>query len=78
MKAIIKFGYEEFVLPLEDALVLFRTFENAERTDEVWNSDTKEHERYIGGKTPKLRVELFSDDEYAVAKMRGPKPETPF
>ena len=78
MKAIVRFGYEEFVLPLDDALVLFRTLEHAEKTEECWNSNTKEQERYIGGKTPKLRVELFSDDEYAVAKMRGPKPEAQF
>ena len=78
MKAIVRFGYEEFVLPLDDALVLFRTLEHAEKTEECWNSNTKEHERYIGGKTPKLRVELLSDDDYAVAKMRGSKPEAQF
>lgn len=76
MKAIVRFGYDEFILPLDDALVLFRTLENAEKTEESWNSNTKEHERYIGGNAPKLRVELFSDDEYAVAKMRGAKPES--
>lgn len=78
MKALVKFGYDEFIMPLDDALVLFRTFENAELTEESWNSNTKSSDRYIGGKAPRLEVKLFSDDDYAVAKMRGPKPEPQF
>ena len=75
MKAIFKWGYDELIMPFEDAVVLIRTLENAEFTEDTWDSELKEHVRFIGGKSPKFKLELLSDDEYAVAKMRGAKPE---
>ena len=76
MKAIVKIGYDDIIMPFDDAIVLIRTFENAEKTEDVWNSETKVHDRYIGGSLPRIKLELITDDDYAVAKMRGLKPTT--
>lgn len=76
MKGIIKVGYRKFVMPLDDAIEVMRALSNAEVYDTEYHKELKLDLSYIGnaGQMMDISLNLLSDDDYAVAKMRGQKP----
>ena len=80
MKGIIKVGYRKFVMPLDDAVQVIQALSNAEVYDTEYHKELKLDLSYIGnaGQMMDISLNLLSDDDYAVAKMRGPKPEAQF
>ena len=72
MKAKVMLGYAHMIMSLEDATVLIRTLENVElyETDYVSGQGSV---LYLKPGAPQIEVSLLTDDDYAVAKMRGPK-----
>ena len=75
MKAVISFGYKRFVVPLDDGLKMMQLLHEAEVYDTAYEDQGQVS--YIGnaGHTMDIALNLLSDDDYAVAKMRGQKPE---
>ena len=76
MKGIIKVGYRRFVMPLDDAIGVIQMLSNAEVYDTEYHKESKQDLSYIGhaGHMMDISLNLLSDDDYAVAKMRGQKP----
>lgn len=76
MKALIELGYDKYIMPFEDAVVLIRTLENVERIESEYISGQGQV-YYIktDGRPMNATLQCISDDEYAVIKMRGPKPK---
>ena len=76
MKAVVKFGYKKFVMPLDDGIKLMHLLSEAETYDTDYDRELKMDLSYIGqaGQTMDITLNLLSDDDYAVAKMRGQKP----
>ena len=79
MKALVELGYNKYVMPFEDAVVLLRTLENVEQLESEYISGQGQV-YYIKdnvGLPLEAAVHCMTDDEYAVLKMRGPKPNKP-
>lgn len=76
MKAIVKFGYMKYVMPLDDGIQLIKTLSKCEVFDTEYDRELKMDLSYIGraGQPMDITLNLLSDDDYAVAKMRGQKP----
>ena len=76
MKGIIKVGYRKFVMPLDDAVQVIKALSNAEVYDTEYHKELKLDLSYTGnaGQMMDISLNLLSDDDYAVAKMRGQKP----
>lgn len=77
MKALVEIGYDKYVMPFEDAVVLLRTMENMERLEADYISGQGQV-YYIktDGRPMGAALQCLSDDDYAVIKMRGAKPES--
>lgn len=75
MKALVEIGYEKYVMPFDDAVVLIRTLENMERVESTYISGqgTVLYIKLDG--TPPISLTCMTDEQYAVMKMRGPKPQ---
>lgn len=74
MKALVKLGYgAQFLLPFEDAVVLIRTLEKAEGYKKHY--DAGRENLYIFPNQTEITLECLTDDQYAVAKMRGEVPD---
>ena len=73
MKALVDISYCKMIMDLEDVCVLIRTLEKAE----VYETDYVSGQGaviYLTHKAPDVSIAMLTDDDYAVAKMRGPKP----
>ena len=63
-------------MPLDDGIRVMQQLSEAEVYDTEYDKDTKMDLSYIGhaGQVMDIQLNLLSDDDYAVAKMRGNKP----
>ena len=63
-------------MPLDDAIKIMHHLTEAEVYETDYDRDLKMDLSYIGqaGQTMDITLNLLSDDDYAVAKMRGQKP----
>lgn len=74
MKALVKLGYgAPFLLPFEDAVVLIRTLEKAEGYKKHYEHGKEQ--LYVMPNQAEITLECLTDDQYAVAKMRGEVPD---
>lgn len=74
MKALVSLGYRKYVMPFEDAVVLIRALENVESFETAYEPSVGQV-LYIDNVKPlDVSMEMITDDQYAVAKMRGKKP----
>ena len=76
MKAMVKLGWDHYVMELDDAVVLIRTMEKMISLESEYVSG--EGTRWYvkdSNTAPKISLQCISDDEFAVIKMRGAKPE---
>ena len=76
-RALIKFGYrDEYVLPIEKAVMILEAMADAEHYESKWEDDGTGSNcdvLYIGGDTKvDIKIELISEGAYALAKIRGP------
>ena len=78
MKAIIKLGYKDYVLNVEDAVKIMELLENAERYETQYyraeESETGEsyHSHHIYDEIEDDRaLQLLSDKTYRIAKLAG-------
>lgn len=77
MKAMVKVGWDYYIMDLDDAVVLIRTMGKMVPIESEYVSG--EGSRWYikeTNTTPKISLECWSDEEYAVMKMRGKKPES--
>ena len=77
MKAIIQFGYKEYVMDAEKALTLLGLMEEAERYEEKYRgagAQTTLHIYEEGGSENYKMLKLLNDKVYNMAKLAG-KPE---
>ena len=73
MKALVKLGYGvDWIMPFEDAVVLVRTLEHAEGYAKKY--DNGGEQLYVTPNTVRIGLECITDEQYAVAKMRGEVP----
>lgn len=78
MKAHVKFGWDYYIMDLDDAVVLIKTLGKMIPLESEYVSG--EGSRwYIKENNKPIEFDLrpMNDDEYAVIKMRGPKPSKP-
>jgi hypothetical protein len=77
VKALVKLGYgAQFLLPFDDAVVLIRTLEKAEGYKKHY--DGGKEELYVLPNHVEITLDCLTDDQYAIAKMRGEVPEPNF
>lgn len=79
MKALVELGYNKYVMPFEDAVVLLRTLENVEQLESEYVSGQGQvyYLRDKVGLPLEAALQCLTEDEYAVIKMRGAKPSKP-
>lgn len=74
MKGIIKLGWQEYVMDLEDALEVLEKIQSAERFEEHENRKTKEVTYHVwkeGACGVRLKVDTITDNGYRAAKLLG-------
>jgi sporulation protein YlmC with PRC-barrel domain len=74
-KAVVSFGYTNYVLDLKDAVAVGEMLSKAELYEEkyVQGSDNTFH-IYASDKQAIGNIKLISDDLYRMAKLAGPPP----
>tara|TARA_R110002020_G_scaffold475435_2_gene710013 strand:- start:4789 stop:5028 length:240 start_codon:yes stop_codon:yes gene_type:complete len=79
MKGIIKLGWKEYVLDLEDAMELLTKVKSAERFEEYTNRKTKEVTYHVweeGAESVRMNLDTITDQGYRVAKLLGQSKES--
>lgn len=74
MKALIRVGYDQYVMDIDRAITLLESLADAEVFQEKYDSETKTHSVYVYAQESKERVRelrLISDDLYKMAKLAG-------
>ena len=69
--AVIKWGYDRLVLPLDDGLLLMKCLAKAEKYTTTWNNN--ENTPHIGGKLPDMGLDLLAGVDYMTGKITGPE-----
>lgn len=70
--AVIRLGYDSYVLPLDDATALVGALGKAERIESDGYGDERMY--FIGGGQPiELHLELLPEHSYLQGKFAGPK-----
>ena len=70
--AVIRLGYDSYVLPLDDATALVGALGKAERIESDGYGDERMY--YVGGGQPiNLQLELLPEHSYLQGKFAGPK-----
>jgi len=73
MKAVIKYGWDEYVVSAEDALKIIKIVEGAERYARRYNEGESAYyvwDEPLSG----LTLDLLTEEQYKVVKLAG-KPE---
>lgn len=70
--AVIRLGYDSYVLPLDDATALVAALGKAERIESDGYGDERMY--YVGGgEAINLQLELLPEHQYLQGKFAGPK-----
>lgn len=70
--AIIKVGYRQLVMPVEDAMAVYMMLSNAEVYEPTYKSG-KGESIHIGGKLPEISIALLEKTKYLEGIINGPK-----
>ena len=68
--AVIKLGWNEYVVPVKDAAAILSALESAEKYESKGYGDEKMH--YIGGEGPRVEFTLIDESAYLQGKFAGP------
>ena len=68
--AVIKLGWNEYVVPVRDAAAILSSLESAEKYESRGYGDEKMH--YIGGAGPNVEFTLLDESAYLQGKFAGP------
>jgi len=68
--AVIKLGWNEYVLPIKDASSILSALESAEKYESRGYGEDKLH--FIGGSGPDVKIELLAEADYLQGKFAGP------
>lgn len=71
--AVLKLGWNEYVLPIKDASAILSSLEAAEKYETRGYGNDKMH--YIGGAGPDVKIELLAEADYLQGKFAGPYSE---
>ena len=74
MKAIIKFGWNEYVVSWRDAEAILSIVEKAPRYDSRWANEERSHYVWNEPMERPSSIDLLTDEQFEVAKLAG-KPE---
>ena len=69
--AILQIGYNEFALPMADALAVMQLMAKAEKYDTAWVDNLRKP--YIGGRGADVKVEMLYAEDYLAGKLNGQK-----
>lgn len=76
MKALVRLGWDHYIMDIDEAVVLIRTLEKMTplESEYVSGEGNRWYVKADGG-IPKIGLECLTEDEVAVIKMRGNKPQ---
>lgn len=73
-KAVIRLGYTDYVVELEEAVAITNALANAEEFQQVGYGDDRAYYIWREPKADRVTIQVINDELYRVASMAG-KPE---
>lgn len=74
MKAIVRIGYDEYVMDIDKAITLLDSLAGAERYERVYHGDSKKHTHHVWDENPDeciREMKIIPENILRVARLAG-------